>query len=41
LLRNQAPTEKRRVWEDMLQVMEKLELPISERQRRFFLKENS
>ena len=41
LLRNQAPMEKRRVWEDMLQVMEKLELTISERQRRFFLKENS
>ncbi len=36
LLRNQAPSEKRRVWEDMLQVMEKLGLPISERQRRFF-----
>jgi len=41
LLRNQAPTEKRRVWEDMLQVMEKLEMPISERQQRFFLKGNS
>ncbi len=38
LLRNQAMSEKRRVWEDMLQVMEKLEMPISERQRRFFLK---
>jgi uracil-DNA glycosylase family 4 len=38
LLRNQALSEKRRVWEDMLQVMEKLELPISEKQRRFFLK---
>jgi uracil-DNA glycosylase family 4 len=37
LLRNQAPSEKRRVWEDMLQVMEKLEMPISEKQRRFFL----
>ncbi len=41
LLRNQAPTEKRRVWEDMLQVMEKLEMPITERQRKFFLKGNS
>jgi DNA polymerase len=40
LLRNQAPMEKRRVWEDMLQVMEKLEMPISERQRNFFLKGN-
>jgi DNA polymerase len=36
LLRNQAPAEKRRVWEDMLKVMEKLGLPISERQRGFF-----
>jgi DNA polymerase len=38
LLRNQALHEKRRVWEDMLQVMERLGLPISERQRNFFLK---
>ena len=38
LLRNQAPSEKRRVWEDMLQVMEKLRLPISEKQRKYFLK---
>jgi DNA polymerase len=38
LLRNQALSEKRRVWEDMLQVMEKLEMPISEKQRNFFLK---
>jgi uracil-DNA glycosylase family 4 len=37
LLRNQAPAEKRKVWEDMLQVMEKLGLPISEKQRAFFL----
>jgi DNA polymerase len=37
LLRNQALSEKRRVWEDMLQVMEKLEMPISEKQRGFFL----
>jgi uracil-DNA glycosylase len=37
LLRNQAPAEKRRVWEDMLQVMEKLGLPISEKQRNYFL----
>jgi uracil-DNA glycosylase len=40
LLRNQALSEKRRVWEDMLQVMEKLQLPISEKQRNFFLKAN-
>jgi len=38
LLRNQALSEKRRVWEDMLQVMEKLGLPISAKQRNFFLK---
>jgi DNA polymerase len=38
LLRNQALSEKRRVWEDMLAVMEKLGLPISEKQRNFFLK---
>jgi DNA polymerase len=38
LLRNQAMSEKRRVWEDMLAAMEKLGLPISEKQRNFFLK---
>jgi uracil-DNA glycosylase family 4 len=38
LLRNQAMSEKRRVWEDMLAVMEKLGTPISEKQRGFFLK---
>jgi len=38
LLRNQALSEKRKIWEDMLQVMEKLGMSISERQRRFFLK---
>jgi DNA polymerase len=37
LLHNQAPSEKRKVWEDMLQVMEKLGLPISDRQRQYFL----
>ena len=37
LLRNQAISEKRKVWEDMLQVMEKLGLPISDKQRKFFL----
>jgi DNA polymerase len=37
LLRNQALNEKRRVWEDMLQVMETLGLPISEKQRNYFL----
>ena len=38
LLRNQALSEKRRVWEDMLQVMEKLGLLISQKQRNYFLK---
>jgi len=38
LLRNQAMSEKRKVWEDMLAVMEKLGMSISEKQRRFFLK---
>ena len=37
LLHTMAPRDKRLVWEDMLQVMEKLELPISEKQRAFFL----
>jgi len=38
LLRNQALSEKRKVWEDMLQVMERLGLPISEKQRAYFLR---
>jgi DNA polymerase len=38
LLRNQSLSEKRKVWEDFLKVMEKLEMPISEKQRNFFLK---
>jgi DNA polymerase len=37
LLRNQALSEKRKVWEDMLQVMERLQMPISEKQRGYFL----
>nr|MBA2432244.1 uracil-DNA glycosylase [Chthoniobacterales bacterium] len=36
LLRNQSPAEKRKVWEDMLLVLEKLEKPISAKQRRYF-----
>jgi DNA polymerase len=36
LLRNQANTEKRKVWEDMLLVLERLERPISEKQRNYF-----
>jgi len=38
LLRNQGLKEKRQIWEDMLQVMEKLAMPISEKQKNFFLK---
>ena len=37
LLHNQAMSEKRKVWEDMLQVMEKLGMQISEKQRNYFL----
>ncbi len=37
LLRNEALVERRKVWEDMLQVLEKLGRPISERQRNYFL----
>ena len=37
LLRNQSNTEKRKVWDDLLKVMERLEMPISEKQRGFFL----
>jgi uracil-DNA glycosylase family 4 len=38
LLRNQAMSEKRKVWEDMLAVMEKLQMPISAKQQGYFLK---
>lgn len=38
LLKNQSLAEKRRVWEDMLAVMETLALPISDKQRGFFQK---
>lgn len=37
LLRTQALGDKRRVWEDMLAVMERLGLTISEKQRGYFL----
>ena len=37
LLRNQAPSEKRKVWEDLMAAMEILGLPITEKQRGFFL----
>jgi uracil-DNA glycosylase family 4 len=38
LLRNQALSEKRRVWEDMLQVMVKLGMAVTEKQQNYFLK---
>jgi uracil-DNA glycosylase family 4 len=38
LLRTQALSDKRKVWEDMLQVLEKLGRPISDKQRGYFLK---
>jgi uracil-DNA glycosylase family 4 len=38
LLRNTASSVKRLVWEDMLAVMERLGLPISEKQRGYFQK---
>jgi len=41
LLHNQSLTEKRKIWEDMLSVMERLEMPIDKRQRNFFLKSRS
>jgi DNA polymerase len=36
LLHNESLAERRKVWEDLLQVMEKLGLPISLKQRGFF-----
>ena len=40
LLRNQALSEKRKVWEDMLLVLEKADYPISAKQRGFFLQKD-
>jgi uracil-DNA glycosylase len=37
LLRNQSPSEKRKVWEDMMLVLERLGKPVSEKQRNYFL----
>jgi len=37
LLQNEAHSDKRKLWEDMLSLMEKLEMPISEKQQKFFL----
>lgn len=38
LLRPENAAKKRLVWEDMLAVMDRLEMPISDKQRGFFLK---
>ena len=40
LLRNGTMGTKRKVWEDMLKVMEKTEMEVSEKQRGFFLPKN-
>jgi DNA polymerase len=37
ILRNQSNRSKRMIWEDLLKVMERAGLPISEKQRVFFL----
>jgi DNA polymerase len=37
LLRNQSNTEKRKVWEDLLKVMERLEMTVADKQRGYFL----
>lgn len=41
LLRNQSIAAKREVWYDMLKVMEKLGMPISEKQRNYFSKSSN
>ena len=37
ILRNQSNRSKRMIWEDLLKVMERAELPVSDKQRGFFL----
>ncbi len=37
ILRNQSNRSKRMIWDDLLKVMERAELPISEKQRGYFL----
>ena len=37
ILRNQSNQSKRLIWEDLLKVMERADLPVSEKQRGFFL----
>lgn len=36
LLRNQSPGIKRQVWEDMLAVMDRLQMPVTDKQRQYF-----
>jgi DNA polymerase len=38
LIQNPAISERRKVWEDLLLVMDKLGMKVSDRQRGFFLK---
>jgi DNA polymerase len=37
ILRSQSNRSKRMIWEDLLKVMERAGLPISEKQRAYFL----
>jgi DNA polymerase len=37
ILRNNSNRSKRGIWEDLLKVMERVELPVSDKQRNFFL----
>lgn len=37
ILHNEATSEKRKLWEDMLAVMELLQMPVSDKQRGYFL----
>jgi len=39
ILRNQSNRSKRVIWEDLLQVMERVEMPITDKQRGFFAAE--
>lgn len=41
LLHNNSMSERRKVWEDLMKVMERVELPISDKQRAFFLPKGS
>ena len=40
ILRNPSPRVKRQIWEDMLQIMETLHMPLSDKQRNYFTKNN-